>query len=341
MSFRRFMIAVALLWLGMLALYLTKRPLPVQQPGLVEQLQRMPPDTGEVSRHYLYIDGKDRRMTVTFQDGSFGLREKDEEGRITALTERKKDGTTVVYDVGDKAELKSITTYRKNGKAFSVHIALGEKSYRRVFFADDGQTPRGILEIAENRQAITLFDAKGAKRYTQVAETVASADQPEYDWDEDGEWESSLYFDVYDGASKPRYRQFVTQKMSYGSGAQPQLVLDRVEVFESGTSIVSRRITPGASVQIGNTTRSLTQVEVLSNGQVRFVRYLDDNNRIIRMVDKTKSPPEVTDVNDADATVEEIDPLWLTFPETPADEKLAQQMVSAYGELNLERLLVP
>lgn len=338
MSFRRFMIAVALLWLGMLALYLTKRPLPVQQPGLVEQLQRMPPETTEVSRHYWYIDSKDRRMAVTFQDGSFGLREKDEDGRITWLTERKKDGTTVVYELSDKAELKSIATYRKNGKMFSLHIALGEKSYKRVFFADDGQTPLGILDIAENWQTITLFDAKGAKRYLQMAETNAA--ESEYYWDEGGETESSLYYEVYGGSPKPLYRQYITQKMSYEYGAEPQLELDSVVVFEAGTSIVSRRITPGASVTVGNTTRTLTQVEVLSNGEVRFVRYLDESNRIVRMVDKTKSPEEVTDVSEADATVEEIDPQWLTFPETAADQKLARQMV-ANAELNLQRLLVP
>jgi hypothetical protein len=251
-----------------------------------------------------------------------------------------------VYEVDEKLVLKSITALRKNGKLFSTDLVIGANAFKRVFYAEDGKTPRAVLEVSEDREVFTVFDDKGAKRYEDVEETFENDNGGEYGpYGEYGQQRKTTQtFNVYNGAAAPRYTQTAGQNFQYGpyGGGQPETVIETVDEFEPGSTIVARRITPRSSVAIAGKYENLTKVEVLdAKGEVRFVRYLDDKNRIIRMVDKSRSPEVVTDIAAKDAAVEEIDPALLKSPETPADLKLAEQMVAGNTDMHLQRLLVP
>jgi len=320
--------------------YLLRPTLPLQQPGRVERLTRMPPDTKEDTRRYLYIDGKDRRMEVVFADGCRGLREKDENGKITRLLERKKDGTVLVYDVDEKLSVKSITVYRKNGKLFSVDIVIDANSFKRVWFAEDGKTPLAMLETGEHREVFTTYDAKGNKRYEEIDEET-DGENNQYGYEYGGGRQQRMSYLVYNGAKMPKYRQTAGQNFNYGpQGNQPEVQIELTEEFEPGSMLVARRIS-SESIQVNGKYETLIKVEVLVNDEVRYVRYLDKQFRIVRMVDKTQSPEEVTNIDPASAAVDTIDPALLKSPDTPADFKLAEKMVEGNKDMHLQRLLVP
>lgn len=332
-------VALAVVGWGLLTWLLSPPRLPLQTPGVIDRLQRMSPDTKEDTRRYLYIDGKDRRLEVVFSDGCVGLRVKDENGAITQLAERKKDGSTLLYEVDGKLQLKRIVLLDKRGNLFSVDTVLGVDSYKREWYWPDGKTLRAVLEVGEKREVFSMYDEKGAKRFDDIEENTDDDPEGGYRY---GRKQTVQTFTVYNGAKTPRFVQKVSSEFNYGNPQQPETQIESVDEYESGSTILARRITPKSSVTIGWETKKLTKVEVFSNGELRFTRYLDDKNRIVRMVEKTADGEVTTDVQDiATAGVEAIDPIMLQSPETPADLKLAEQMVAGNADMHLQRLLVP
>lgn len=343
----RFALGVALVvvsW-GVLTWLFSPPQLPIQKPGVVERLLRMAPDTKEETRRYLYVDGNDRRLEVVFTDGCVGLREKDENGVITTLAERRKDGGTLLYAVDDKLQVKRIVLLDKRGNLVSLDTVLGPEAYKREWFWPDGKTRRAILEVSKGREKFTVFDEKGAKRFEDLEVATDEQSDPETPQYYGGRKVTVETYTVYNGAATPKYAQTAgvsSTTYGYPGSTPPEVVIESVEEYEPGSTTVARRITPNASVEIDSTYKHLTKVETFSNGEVRYIRYLDDKNRIVRMVEKTPEGDVTTDVSDlSTAGVEVIDPAMLKVPHTPADVKLAEAMVAGNTEMHLQRLLVP
>lgn len=305
------------------------------KPGVEETLYRMPPKTGEETRRYLRVDGKERRLEVVFQDGCTGLRVKDENGKITLLSERKKDGSTLIYSLNDKAAVQSVSVFRKTGTLQTREVMTGPKSGIGEIYYEDGITLRARLEVTEAQYVFTTFDEKGRKRY----EKSEGQEEGNDEYGPYGPKRPSMTYLIYNGSATPLYRQVLQSEQYYGGNQQP-LKLGYVEEFDEGSMQVVRRITPSKSLYIGFTFEAFTEVVVLTDGKETSVRYLDKWLCIKRIVDKTKTPELVTDISDPKVK-EQVDVSRLQSPETPADLKLFAEVQAGATDAHMERMLAP
>ena len=328
------------------------------KPGVEEQLVRMTPDTGEETRRYLKIDGKERKLEVYFTDGCIGIREKDEAGRITTLKELKKDGTSLTYELSDKSELRKINVFRKNGTLHSTEELTDKGGTMAVLYQEDGVTLKAKLEVADSRTIFTVYDGEGHRLFEEIQETrmVTNNSYDPYGYYGYGygqSMETILTYLIYDGAASPLYRQTYKQDYNpyrysygpygypYGGGGQ-EWKLESVEEFEEGSQQVSRKICPDKALPLHVfLEKKVTEVTVFTNGIETMVRYLDEQFRIVRLEDKTKSPSVITDVPEADAVVEEIDPARLKSPMTDKEKKLKEQVQAGPADAHVQRMLVP
>jgi hypothetical protein len=273
-----------------------------------------------------------------------GLRGKDENGVLTKLAERKKDGALVLYSLDDKLQLQGVILLDKHGNLFSVDAVLNKDRYKRTWYWPDGKTIRAVLDVSSERESFTVYDEAGGKRFEDLEVTTDEEVDPELPpYYNNGRKQTVQTFTVYNGSPTPKYTQTVGRSYSYnGYGGQPEVVIESVDVYEPGSTTVARRITPKVTKQIGSEYKTVTKVETFLNGEVRYVRYLDEKNRILRMVENTPGGEVVTDVADVStAAVEPLDAAMLQSPETPADLKLAEAMVAGNTDMHLQRLLVP
>jgi len=317
-------------------------PVKVYKPGREEELLRMDAKTGEETRRYTRQDGKEVKLEIVFQDGCVGVREKSPAGVTIAMSEQHKDGTRTVYDLDDKGTATGVTILRKDKKKLMQETLLSEGI--RNLFREDGETLLASLLVTKNRTVVTLYDEQGRKRYEEVDEQMEGFGDMSGEEGEGGGSRTSITYIVYNGATTPVYRltmEEIWDDEEGGRSGQPDndLKVAMMEEFHEGSWKVSRRIIPGRTI-LGSQYITVTEVAVLSDGKEQFVRYLDDQMRIIHMVDKTKTPEVKLDIDAKTAAKEEIDQTRLKSPATEADIKVMEQVMQGPTDSHLQRLLV-
>lgn len=325
----------------------------VYKPGRIEDLLRMPPETGEVSRRNVKVDGVVRETEIVFQDGcvaekKFDATAADGTSILTTAKETLPDGTYINYTFNtDGKTVTSRQVFRKDHTRYSETVWTVQNKVSRLFF-EDGEAVRAVLEgtAVGNVYTFVVYNEHGGKIYEEVEkyEVVQNKEGENEQQPDSGPRKTFLTYTVFNGATNPAYRQsWVINHYEGGEeddGQNPEL--EQLEEFHEGTSLVQRTIAFGSSLDLNGQWETVTTVTVLSDkGTARFVRYLDSELRILRTVDKTVNPEQVMDNKALGAPKEEIDLTRLQSPQSETELALKRIALSGPEHTHLNRLLIP
>jgi hypothetical protein len=325
------------------------------QSGLVEELHGMPPESAEESRRYLKVDGVVRRTEITFKDGClarklFGGTTADGKPILTEAIEIRPDGSQVVYKFeADGTTPHSRTQYRKDQTRYCESIKEADQ-YVHHFYYEDGNSLLAVFRPNPLGYEFTAYNSKGGKLYDEVCWKEIPPPKPEGqsgDQEPSGTMTKTYFtFTVFNGNANPLYRQhwFNENYSEAGEGeyegSNPSL--QKLEELHEGTALPQRQLVFDVYTQIGDTSLNTTVVTIFGeNGKEKFVRYLDSDRRIRRMVDKTVQPELTRDIKEDEAVKEELDETRLAPLDDEQSMRLKQEALAGGDHSHLDRILLP
>lgn len=304
------------------------------KPAPVKELM-----SGQEIRHNVVIEGVLREQTISFPDGCVAVKKLDATASngSSILTEAREfwpDGRLTVYTFA--ADGKTVATTEVYRKDKTLHSRVVAATSTTTFYFEDGVAILATYEANSAGNRFVLYHRTGGIIYEQF--TIPA---------EEGMMEQTR-FTVFNLNVLPLYSQVWTVDHSSDEGeGDGDPLLELLTEFHPGTSIVDRKLAFGKTIQVkGENDKDkdlkVTEVTVFDgSAKVRMVRYLDEENRILRMIDKSTTPETVLDIQPTvDSAREWIDSSHLEAPATPLGNSLIAQAVSG-PQTHLSQLLIP
>jgi hypothetical protein len=327
------------------------------KPYVQEVLKHNTHET-ELTRTYRIVDKQVERVDIRFADGSSGRRflkvGADGKRHIDSAFEFHDDRSQFIFGFDEKGKMTSVIGCRPDGTQWVKEGTLPDgKTTQRVFYGPDGSALQATLALGEADYVFNVFEGRAGHERLLYTEEYSEPTKP-IEWD-GGKPTYIITTTVYADGPTPAYRQvwygFAFEDEGGGGGGklsgnnsngQEQIKLFALEYFHEDTLLVRQRVVFDVSFDLsGQQESGGTAVHVLDkSGKETSVRYLTNDNQVVKTIDKTKTPELTIVTPKASALSETFDAEQRKSPVSEAMAKLRDDVImNGIGYLHLDRLL--
>lgn len=293
--------------------------------------------TKENTRKYTLNDDQVREVEIRFADGCVGYRHlrgtaPDGTSKLTMAREVHEDQSSIQYEFGAKG-LEKTHHFRKDKTLFLTESAQPSGASIKTFFAEDGLTMLAKADLQEKYYCFTAYvGSAGRERKHYVEEMVEPSESGT----------KTMTVTLMGSGETPEVRHILEQSTYQGEEGPSEPKLVAIESFLEDTWTVSRRVEVDKSFDLGSeTVTGGYKVFVKGpDGRDWYVRYLNPDMKVLKMVDQTKKPEQVT-INSIDgAATEKIDLSKPVSPLTAEQQKEIEGNIGESPHQHLARLLI-